>query len=248
MGDNDDKGSSDVRRFRLKFPRQEVDLRPGEHILGRSPACAITIEDPLVSRQHALFRVTGAEVTYEDLASRNGSRINGMLVRRPTVLEHNDIVSIGRHDLRFLALPFETRSKTSVTGFLRNCSSCKLPYAEEAGACPHCGSEPTIEEPPPTERSSPHAWTLGMFIEMLERSIVLGRADDAHRLTIRAASHLDELVAAGVHVSREQVETLVNAARRALDREDATKIVSWASALYERFGWSNAVRPTTTLR
>ena len=48
----------------------------GEMKVGRVAECDITIEDPKVSRAHAMIRVEGERVTVEDLGSANGSRIN----------------------------------------------------------------------------------------------------------------------------------------------------------------------------
>ena len=48
-----------MARFRLKFLLQEFDLVGPEVLLGRSPECHVTLEDPLVSRQHARILIGG---------------------------------------------------------------------------------------------------------------------------------------------------------------------------------------------
>ena len=58
-----------MARYRLRFLLQEFDLPRGATILGRSSDCHVTIEDPLVSRQHARIMVRGEEATLEDLGS-----------------------------------------------------------------------------------------------------------------------------------------------------------------------------------
>ncbi|MCC7383136.1 MAG: sigma 54-interacting transcriptional regulator [Deltaproteobacteria bacterium] len=51
----------------------------GEVIIGRSPECAVQIDHPEISREHARLRI-GDTITVEDLDSRNGIRVNGARV------------------------------------------------------------------------------------------------------------------------------------------------------------------------
>ena len=76
-------------------------LTVGEHLIGRSPECDLSIDDPLVSRQHARIHWDGHAAVFEDLGSRNGSRVNGHLVRQPTQLEQGDRLHIGSREMVF---------------------------------------------------------------------------------------------------------------------------------------------------
>lgn len=207
-----------MTRFRLQLPGQQIELLPGETRIGRSPTCAVTIEDPLISREHGLIRISDNVATYEDLASRNGSRINGKLVYLPIELHHGDIIAIGRHELRFIVVtdtiaPPPNRS----TGVMRKCSRCDLPYSADRGACPHCASADYIEEPPATEKGSQRFWALEMLVELLERAIALGRTDDARRVIRRAADLLKEQRATGSDISREALDRFLAQAEQASD-------------------------------
>src|SRR5262245_57686826 len=90
-----------VTRYRLRFLLQEIDLAPGETLIGRSASCHVTIEDPLVSRQHARIRINGDVATIEDLGSRNGLQINGRGTRGISQLSEGDRVRIGTQELVF---------------------------------------------------------------------------------------------------------------------------------------------------
>lgn len=226
-----------MNRFRLQLPRQQIELLPGETRIGRSPTCAVTIEDPLISREHGLIRVTEDEVTYEDLASRNGSRINGELVYMPVPLRHGDLIGIGKHELRFLVAtegirPLANRS----TGVMRSCSRCGLPYSADRGSCPHCASEDYIEEAPPTEQSSDRGWMLEMLGEMLERALSLGSIDDVRRVFRRVTMLLEEHRAGGVPIGDDQIERFLRQAERADDLEEAAKLRDWAKDIASREG------------
>jgi len=226
-----------VTRFRLQLLRQQIELLPGETRIGRSPTCAVTIEDPLISREHGLIRIAGDEATYEDLASRNGSRINGELVYLPVALRDGDVIRIGKHELRFLVVTEDSRSPTNrSTGVMRSCSRCGLPYSAERGACPHCASEEYIEEVPPTEPESHQGWALAMLGEMLDRAIALGRTDDAKRVLRRAAAVLEEQRANGVAIDRDELERFLQQAEKADDPAQITALLALAKGVASREG------------
>jgi pSer/pThr/pTyr-binding forkhead associated (FHA) protein len=64
-----------------------------EQVLGRSPDADITISDSKISRSHARFVVSGQQVSVEDLASANGTRVNQQRFEGPTVLRDGDVIS-----------------------------------------------------------------------------------------------------------------------------------------------------------
>ena len=57
-------------------------LAQGEHVLGREPGLAISLDSTTVSRRHARIRVEGDEATIEDLGSKNGTLLNDQTGRR----------------------------------------------------------------------------------------------------------------------------------------------------------------------
>jgi pSer/pThr/pTyr-binding forkhead associated (FHA) protein len=110
-----------VSRYRLRFLLQELDLNGPEVVIGRSPDCQITIEDPLVSRQHARIRIDESGATVVDLGSRNGVRINGTLIRGEAPLAHNDRLRLGTQDLVFLVMDQTNTRLSRATGFMAHC-------------------------------------------------------------------------------------------------------------------------------
>ncbi len=67
------------------------------YILGKDPeTCDIVFQDLSVSRQHAKISLNDdGEVIIEDLQSRNGVVINGMMITEPTPLSSQDLVGLG---------------------------------------------------------------------------------------------------------------------------------------------------------
>jgi DNA-binding NtrC family response regulator len=75
---------------------QVLDLADGAHLLfGRSRAANVQIESDRVSRLHAQFRRRGAVVTVEDAGSRNGTWVDGQLVKGERTLSSGDEVIVG---------------------------------------------------------------------------------------------------------------------------------------------------------
>ena len=62
----------------------EVELSRAVTVVGRHPDCDVVIEHPAVSGRHMLFRVVNRTVYVEDLASTNGTKVNGIAVSDQT--------------------------------------------------------------------------------------------------------------------------------------------------------------------
>ncbi|MEO7109577.1 MAG: FHA domain-containing protein, partial [Polyangiaceae bacterium] len=90
-----------MARYRLRFLLQEFDLPRGATLIGRSSDCHVTIEDPLVSREHARIVIDDEGARCEDLGSRNGVKINGVTARGTTRLKDGDRLRIGTQELVF---------------------------------------------------------------------------------------------------------------------------------------------------
>lgn len=81
---------------------RSLDLVPGEHRLGRGGRCDLRLaDDAALSREHALIRVHGRDCRLCDLASRNGTFLNGTLVTRGRLLRAGDQLRVGETTLLF---------------------------------------------------------------------------------------------------------------------------------------------------
>lgn len=75
------------------------DLPEGETSLGRSEEMDVVLAGELVSRRHALLRVRDGALTVLDAGSRNGTLVNGVLVRDEMELAAGDRIEIGENHL-----------------------------------------------------------------------------------------------------------------------------------------------------
>lgn len=85
------RGPSDGSRFLL-----DIDVTTA----GRHPNAEIFLDDVTVSRKHAEFRRSGNVFTVVDLASLNGTYLNGTRVDS-AVLSDGDEVQVGKFKLTF---------------------------------------------------------------------------------------------------------------------------------------------------
>jgi FHA domain-containing protein len=78
----------------------EMELTKPVTVVGRHPASDICIDHPAVSGRHMLFRIAGTTVYVEDLASTNGTKVNGHATEGK-VVHHLDLIEVGTHKLHF---------------------------------------------------------------------------------------------------------------------------------------------------
>ena len=235
-----------MARYRLRFLLQEFDLPPGETILGRSPECHVSIEDPLVSRQHAKVRIDGEEAVVDDMGSRNGLRVNGRPVKGTTVLADGDRIRIGTQELVFCRVTSAGDAASKRTGFLRHCASCRTPYPEEMVTCPSCGSTDAADEETLSGMfgESRQNWTLQLLVEVLEKALSLGRDGDAERILRRATANVDERFATHAAVEKRQLDALAEAASRVVE---TTKSAVWARWMLVSYTHLTEVPPVSVV-
>jgi hypothetical protein len=200
---------------------QEIDLPQGDTLLGRSAACHVTIDDPLVSRQHARVHIDGARATIEDLGSRNGLSVNGRQIAGSCELRDTDRIRIGTQELVFCTIADASRPNASFgtrpTGFICHCAHCGQPYPAEVVQCPNCGSRDRSDEETISGFIGDDAhrnWTLELLVDVLRRAVSLQRWDDVERMLRRARVSVDEQVAAAQPIDSVQLHALADAASK----------------------------------
>jgi predicted component of type VI protein secretion system len=69
-------------------------------ILGREPECDFPLDDQTVSSHHARLSYHQQQWWLEDLASTNGTFLNGEVVTAPVVITHGDELRLGHLGVR----------------------------------------------------------------------------------------------------------------------------------------------------
>ncbi len=211
-----------MANFRLRLREAELDLPNGELSIGRGTECFLRINDELVSRRHARLLVTPSSVTFEDLGSRNGSRVNGAPIGGAVTLKIGDEVEIGTQIFQLVrgaGLP--SRSPTVTTPSLRPCRNCKRLVEARFTTCPLCGANQREEvEEGPTRSMTSFELLLGVGDKM----IALGRIDEAEKML---GPRLRELLARAGRADLPGPAEVTEALRRGVRLAAATRRGEW---------------------
>jgi hypothetical protein len=80
---------------------RSFQLNVGDTRIGRSPDNDIPLEDPEISKGHALIREQGGQFVIQDLGSTNGTFVNGNRLYAVQMLYDGDNVRVGQTTLIF---------------------------------------------------------------------------------------------------------------------------------------------------
>ncbi|GEM_PF-585714 len=95
---------------------REFLLKKPDISIGRAPSNDVALSgDQLASRRHALIHFDGVNYTIRDLVSANGTYINGVELRAPTVLNNGDHIGIGEHELVFFTVDTSANEPPTIT-------------------------------------------------------------------------------------------------------------------------------------
>jgi hypothetical protein len=82
---------------------RRIELLKRDTVIGRAESCDVCLDDPYLSRAHAVLRLRGDAVYVEDLGSSAGTSLNGAAVTRARELHSGDLVTLADVRLRFEA-------------------------------------------------------------------------------------------------------------------------------------------------
>lgn len=86
----------------LSYQGSRIPLKQGETIVGRSPHCAVVINNRRISRQHCSLTLEHDTLHVSDLGSSNGTWVNGAPVTEATRLNAGDLLELGEERLEVL--------------------------------------------------------------------------------------------------------------------------------------------------
>jgi pSer/pThr/pTyr-binding forkhead associated (FHA) protein len=102
-----------VKRFWLEHEGQNIELRRGTLMVGRSSGCHLVLEDSMVSRRHCELIVAEDSVTVKDLGSVNGLYVNARRLEGSLRLKEGDTIQIGQREFILRSL---LRESVPITG------------------------------------------------------------------------------------------------------------------------------------
>jgi len=227
-------------RFRLRYLRHDLELSPGTFSIGRSAECQLSLDDPLVSRKHALLRVFDHEVTVEDAGSRNGVLVNGTKIDGAVKLADGDRITIGAQEMTISAIADSEYHRRTVRATPASSGPVTLvtmpvanPAMHAAAAEPAVGEESTIARPKRGE-------ALKLLGGVAEKALALGNPESAERLLQGGLQELMSDVRSGRAVAPESMEV---AARFAARLASGTGRGSWGDYAIELYARVQTLPP-----
>lgn len=221
-------------RFRLRYLHHDLELIEGQFAVGRSAGCQLSLDDPLVSRRHALLVVSNAGVTIEDLQSRNGVIVNGQRIAGRTPVKAGDKIVIGSQELTLLE-GRESAGRETASHQMGKRTLPKMPAAPELIAAERASSVPPSEplgDPDAEPSMVRRADAFNLLGGVAEKALAMGRADEAERLLASPLADVVEASRAGKRLSPWLVDM---AARFAAKLATATAKGAWADYVIELY-------------
>ncbi|MDB4943834.1 MAG: hypothetical protein JWP97_3368 [Labilithrix sp.] len=212
-------------RFRLRYLQTDLELNEGTFAVGRHASCQLSLDDPLVSRRHAIFENLGGSVTLEDLNSRNGVIVNGHRIDQKVVLNVGDRILIGSQELTLLA---SREGANAGAGGMGKMTLPKMKLSTPSSGFANAPAVETDPEPSMVRRADQFKLLSGVA----EKALAMGKAGEAERLLASALADVIEATRAG----RPLPPTLVDqAAKFSAKLATATGKGGWADYVIELY-------------
>ena len=212
-------------RYRLRYLQHDLELNEGTFAVGRNASCQLSLDDPLVSRRHALFEVTPGGVTVEDLNSRNGVIVNGHRIDTKIQISVGDRILIGSQELTLLS---SRDPMNPGSGGVGKMTLPKMRVSTPSSAFPAMAPIESDPEPSMVRRADQFKLLSGVA----EKALAMGKAGEAERLLASALADVIEATRA----SRPLPPTLVDqAAKFSAKLATATGKGGWADYVIELY-------------
>lgn len=244
--------------FRLRYQAHDLELPLGEFVVGRSTECQLSLDDPLVSRRHAVLKVRRDGVSVHDLGSRNGVLVNGVKINGERELAAGDKVSIGSQEM-VLHLAVDAHPTTHAGGeevYRRATQTLGAAYvvdlrsavaADTAGsAASAAAARPAgaAVADPPTNDASRSVQSFQLLGGVADKALAMGKAEDAERILLVLLNDVMNRAREGQTLDLSVCEP---AARYAARLASATGKTSWADYAFELFRRQRRVLPAPVI-
>jgi len=209
--------------FRLRYLTQDLELSTGDFVVGRSAECQLSIDDPLVSRKHAVFVVATDSVSVRDLGSRNGVLVGGQRISGEKTLTSGDRVTIGGQDMTVYWVD-EMAQTSGGEDFRRATLTFHAPtmVPDDEPTSPLSGLAPSTRS----------ANTLRLLTTVADKALALGRAEEAERILSSVLHDLRDRAKGG---EPQEAVILETAAKYAAKLAGATNKPSWVDYVFELY-------------
>lgn len=240
--------------FRLRYLHHNLELAPGQFVIGRSTDCQLSLDDPLVSRRHAKITIQPDGVFVEDLGSRNGVLVDGVRIEGRRRVTDGNRITIGSQDMTLIEGQRERATTMSAVpsslvtfvgeGTLSGLEKMPIVPGVTGSAPVAMPTSPTPPPDPPLEDQSRRNDTFKLLGGVADKAIAMGRAEDAERL-LQAV--LNQVIDNARQRRISDPATIEQAARFAARLASSTGKTSWFDYVIELYGLEEKVMPSAVV-
>ena len=169
-------------RYALRYRGQVFPIQGTVITLGRNLDCDVVLSGPLVSRVHARLLIDAEGVNVEDLLSRNGVAVDGVLIDRPRRIEPGARLRLGDETVELLAERVDRSTRPMPTS---------RPSEKIASVARQSEPEQRVSSSDSTVELTHHADLFDLLGASVERAFDAKNGDEVERLIGR---HLERLV------------------------------------------------------
>lgn len=220
---------------RLRYLARDIEVPTGQSLIGRTSECRITLDDPLVSRRHAIIAVDAEGAYLHDLSSRNGVFLNGLKIEKPEQLSDGDQIRIGAQDLVVYGIQDTATAPASRPIAL----TATLQDVRLASLLEDDGDQATGVATSPLPLVDRRAHGLLLIGGVADKALAMGRADEAERLLQRALAD----VLAKAQKGEASPELADDAALYAVRLAGATGRGAWIDYTFQLYTVLRALLP-----
>jgi hypothetical protein len=233
--------------FRIRYLAHDLELPIGDFVVGRGPECQLAVDDPLVSRKHAVLRVSATGVVAQDLGSRNGVLVNGVKLDGSRELVPGDKIRIGNQeivvyktdDARTISYSDEEQRRAMQT--IGGMHVADIHASIEAAAMDSKASPDGRLHASETAR---RFQSVRLLCGVADKALALGRADEAERIL---ASLLQAILKKTKEGSRPKGGVAEYAALYAARLAAATTKGAWVDYVFDLYTSIDAPLPPAVI-
>ena len=209
-----------ITKFWVEYRGHKIELRPGVTLIGRSAACQIVLDDGLVARRHAQFRVEQTQAVLEDFGSVNGVFVNGERIVHEREVRDGDVIKMGKQEMVLRSVSINMVEAAVKFGAETLHGDVTLNKTRDIGdTAERAGLGPTNRE------------AFAVLGSVADKVLALGRGAEAERMLSGTLQSLLKASTKGGVPS----ELADKAAAYAVRLVAATKKASWADYVFELF-------------
>lgn len=222
--------------IRLRYLAHDLEVPEGHFIIGRTAGCQLSLDDPLVSRRHALLTVRDDTAVIEDLGSRNGVLVNGARIEGAKILADGDVIKIGSQEITLSGV-----AETPVEAIRAHTLQRMMTLTDEKPEA-HLDEQSTVGMKKIGEEAKPDApdkriHALSLIGGLADKAFALGRAEEAERLLARPLAEQLEKAVRGEVIARDLVEAATSYSLRVAEVTSKGRWVDYVFELWTALGW-----------